>query len=280
MRGGGTGRPEVVGRAADFDYESKRWGGAPVEPRPWYMGGLKLRYLLEDLPTAGRYLDIGCGGGAMARAVGRERPRLCVHGVDLSRGAVAFAAREPERASFTVGDAQRLPYGDAAFDAVSLFDVLEHVDEPERVLAEVARVLRPGGLLHVALPLEAQPGTLYALIGTGTRWKAKLRHGGHVQLFDSRRYTRMAAASGLPVVRTRWSYHHIFSLIDVLFFLLADLRGPLATSVEDAVADRRGMLGHSLRGLKGVVAALGWYEARLFQSRTGACGHFTSRRAC
>src|SRR3984893_2673737 len=245
------------------------------------MGGLKLRYLLEDLDGAGgRYLDVGCGGGAMARAVGRERPRLCVHGVDLSRGAVAFAARQPEQVSFVVGDAERLPYGHATFDAVSLFDVLEHVDEPERVLAEVARVLRPGGLLHVALPLEAQPGTVYSLIGTGTRWKAKVRHGGHVQLFDSGRYTRMAAASGLPVVRTRWSYHHLFSMIDVLFFLLADLRGPLASSVEDAVAGRRGMLGHSLRGLKGAVAALGWYEGRLFRGWTGACGHFTSRRTC
>jgi SAM-dependent methyltransferase len=245
------------------------------------MGGLKLRYLLEDLDGAGRrYLDVGCGGGAMARAVGLERPGLSVHGVDLSRAAVRFAARQPEHVSFAVGEAQRLPYGDSVFDAVSLFDVLEHVDEPELVLAEIARVLRPGGLLHVALPLEAQPGTVYTLIGTGTRWKAKLRHGGHVQLFDSLRYTRLATASGLPVVRTRWSYHHLFALIDVLFFLLADLRGPLSTSVEDAVAGRRGALGHSLRALKGLVAALGWYEARLFRRRTGACGHFTSRRTC
>ena len=90
----------------------------------------------------------------------------------------------------------------------------------------------------------------------------------------------MAAASGLPVVRRRWSYHHLFSMIDVLFFVLADLRGPLASSVEDAVAGTPGLLGHSLRGLKGMVAALGWYEARLFRDRTGACGHFTSRRRC
>jgi SAM-dependent methyltransferase len=245
------------------------------------MGGLKLRYLLEDLEgRGGRFLDVGCGGGAMARAVSRERPDLRVHGVDLSRGAVGFAAREGEGVCFAVGDAQRLPYGDAVFDAVSLFDVLEHVDEPERVLDEVARVLRPDGLLHVALPLEAQPGTVYALIGTGTRWKAKLRHGGHVQLFDSRRYETRAAASGLPVVRRRWSYHHLFSLIDVLFFVLADLRGPLKTSVEDAVAARGGLLGHPLRALKGLVAAMGWYEARLFRGLPGACGHFTSRRAC
>jgi SAM-dependent methyltransferase len=245
------------------------------------MGGLKLRYLLEDLEgRGGRLLDVGCGAGAMARAVSRERPDLRVHGVDLSRRAVGFAAREGDDVSFTVGNAQRLPYGDGFFDAVSLFDVLEHVDEPEVVLAEVARVLRPDGLLHVALPLEAQPGTVYALIGTGTRWKAKLRHGGHVQLFDSRRYETLAAASGLPVVHTRWSYHHLFSLIDVIFFVLADLRGPLATSVEDAVAARRGVLGHPMRGLKGLVAALGWYEARLFRGLPGACGHFTSRRLC
>jgi len=152
------------------------------------------------------------------------------------------------------------------------------VDAPERLLAEVARVLKPGGLLHLVLPLEAQPGTLYALLGTGSRWTAKVRHGGHVQLFDSSRYLGMAAAAGLPVVRRRWSYHHLFSLIDVLFFLLADLRGPLSSSVEDAVADRRGLAGAPLRALKGLVASLGWYEARLLRGLPGACGHFTSRR--
>jgi SAM-dependent methyltransferase len=244
------------------------------------MGGLKLRYLLEDLEAVhGSVLEVGCGGGAMAKAVRRERPDLSVHGVDLSRRAVQFAAQEAGGVAFVVGEAGRLPYADASFDAVAVFDVLEHVDAPEELLREAARVLKPGALLHMALPLEAQPGSLYALLGTGSRWQAKLHHGGHIQLFDSRRYLAMAGDAGVPVVRTRWSYHHLFSLVDVIFFVLADLRGPLSTSVEEAVATRQGLFGHPLRALKALVAGLGWYEARLLRRLPGACGHFSSRRA-
>src|SRR5437879_4452711 len=75
-----------------FDYEAKRWGSAPVRPKPWYMNGLKLRYLLSDLaPVHGRVLDVGCGAGSIAKAVKRERPDLDVVGCDLSESALASA---------------------------------------------------------------------------------------------------------------------------------------------------------------------------------------------
>ncbi|TMH56357.1 MAG: bifunctional 3-demethylubiquinol 3-O-methyltransferase/2-polyprenyl-6-hydroxyphenol methylase, partial [Betaproteobacteria bacterium] len=50
-----------------FDYEAKRWGAGPLRPRPWFMNGLKLRYLLDDLaPVHGKVLDVGCGAGSVA----------------------------------------------------------------------------------------------------------------------------------------------------------------------------------------------------------------------
>jgi SAM-dependent methyltransferase len=243
------------------------------------MNGLKLRYLLEDLATVrGAYLDLGCGGGAVAKAVRRERPDLEVHGADLSRAVIAAASRDPEGVRFEVAPAERLPYADGSFGAVSVLDVLEHVDDPAAMLAEIGRVLRPGGLLHLVLPLEGQPGTLWRALGTGTRWRAKVRYAGHIQVFDERRYRRLAQAAGLPVHSVRWSYHLPFQLIDVLFFLFVSVRGPLRTSVEDAAAECRGAAAAPLRALKAAVAALGWYEARLLRWKRGGCGHFSSRR--
>jgi SAM-dependent methyltransferase len=178
-----------------------------------------------------------------------------------------------------MAEAERLPFGDAEFDFVWIFDVLEHVEVPEATLAEVVRVLRPGGGFHIVLPLEGQPWTLYRLVGCGTRWKAKVRHGGHIQIFSSSRFRAMAGAVGLPVERTRWSYHALLQILDILYFSWLDWRGPVSGSVEDMAASRRGALGALIRWTTMAVATAAWAEARLLRALPGGCGHFTCVRA-
>ena len=265
--------------SASFDYEAKRWGAAELRPRPWFMNGLKLRYLLEDLsPVQGRVLDVGCGVGQVAKAVKRERPDLSVFACDVSRAALAAASASPAGVDFRLALAERLPYDDADFDFVWIFDVLEHVDDPESVLREVARVLKPGGGFHIVLPLEGQPRTLYRLVGCGTRWTAKVRHGGHIQIFSADRFRAMAASCGLPVTRTRWSYHATLQVLDLLYFTWLDWRGPVSGSVEDMSAARGGVAGRVMRGVSRAVATTAWGEARLLRGLPGGCGHFTCAR--
>jgi SAM-dependent methyltransferase len=271
---------EPVAPASSFDYEAKRWGAAPLRPRPWFMNGLKLRYLLEDLaPVHGKVLDVGCGAGQVARAVKRERPDLEVHGCDPSRSAIAAASKSPETVDFRLATAERLPCGDGELDFVWIFDVLEHVDDPGQVLREVARVLKPGGGFHIVLPLEGQPRSLYRLVGAGTRWTAKVRHGGHIQIFSAQRFRELASSCGLPVARTRWSYHVTLQVLDLLYFSWLDLRGPVSGSVEDLSAERKGLVGAAMRGVSKAVATTAWGEARLLRGLPGACGHFTCTRS-
>src|SRR5215472_13594825 len=152
MPSGDLDRP--LAPASSFDYESKRWGAARLRARPWFMNGLKLRYLLDDLaPVRGGVLDVGCGAGAVAKAVKRERPDLEVFGCDVSSSALAAAEASAEGVDFRLATADRLPFADGELDFVWIFDVLEHVDSPEAALAEVKRVLRPGGGFHIVLPL-------------------------------------------------------------------------------------------------------------------------------
>jgi SAM-dependent methyltransferase len=266
--------------AATFDYEAKRWGAGALRPKPWFMNGLKLRYLLEDLVTVrGRALDVGCGAGQVAKAVKRERPDLEVLACDVSRSAIAAASSAAEGVDFRLATAERLPFADGELDFVWIFDVLEHVDDPEVVLREVARVLKPGGGFHIVLPLEGQPRTLYRLVGTGTRWTAKVRHGGHIQIFSAERFQAMAAACALPVTRTRWSYHVALQVLDLLYFTWLDMRGPVSGSVEDMSAARGGVTGALMRGVGRAVATTAWGEARLLRRLPGGCGHFTCRRS-
>src|SRR5438309_6934354 len=237
------------------------------------MNGLKLRYLLSDLtPIHGRVLDVGCGAGSVAKAVKRARPDLEVVGCDVSKAALAIATASAQGVEFRSAQAERLPFEDGELDFVWIFDVLEHVEDPELVLREVARVLKPGGGFHIVLPLEGQPRTLYRLVGCGTRWKAKVRHGGHIQIFSAGRFRAMAAACHLPVSRTRWSYHLTLQVLDLLYFSWLDLRGPVSGSVEDMSVARRGVAGGVMRGVSRVVAATASGEARVLGGLLGRWG--------
>jgi 2-polyprenyl-6-hydroxyphenyl methylase/3-demethylubiquinone-9 3-methyltransferase len=90
-------------------------------------------------------LDLGCAGGFMAEALD-DRGAL-VTGIDPAAEAISAARAHAEGRdiSYDVGVGEALPYPDAQYDAVVCVDVLEHVQDLEKVLHEVARVLKPGG---------------------------------------------------------------------------------------------------------------------------------------
>jgi SAM-dependent methyltransferase len=90
-----------------------------------------------------RMLDVCCGPGYVAAQGARQGAE--VTGLDFSSAMIARAKAHYPQPHFQEGDAQALPFADAAFDAVSMNYGLLHLDQPERALAEVARVLRPGG---------------------------------------------------------------------------------------------------------------------------------------
>ncbi|MCR9110935.1 bifunctional 2-polyprenyl-6-hydroxyphenol methylase/3-demethylubiquinol 3-O-methyltransferase UbiG [Marivita sp. XM-24bin2] len=93
-------------------------------------------------------LDLGCAGGFMAEAIDDLGAR--VTGIDPAAEAIAaalaHAALEGRSIRYDVGVGEALPYADASFDAVVCVDVLEHVQSLPKVISEVARVLRPGGM--------------------------------------------------------------------------------------------------------------------------------------
>lgn len=125
-----------------------------LEDSHWWFRGRRsvyfglLRHHLRGRRPA-RALDLGCGYGGFLSGL-RE---LCdaVFPSDISVESLAHCAER----GFPLGVASSgyaLPYADAAFDLVCLFDAIEHIPDDERVMREVARVLAPGGLVLVTVP--------------------------------------------------------------------------------------------------------------------------------
>jgi SAM-dependent methyltransferase len=105
------------------------------------------------VPAGARWLDVGCGTGALARTVLDMANPGSVVGVDQSEGFLAHARQQTpdERVRFEVGDAQALPFPNAEFDAVVSGLMLNFVPRPEAGASEMARVARPGGVVAVYL---------------------------------------------------------------------------------------------------------------------------------
>jgi ubiquinone/menaquinone biosynthesis C-methylase UbiE len=152
-------RGQVTASAAEI-YESffvpalfQEWAGVMVDA---------VRIVPGD-----RVLDVACGTGVVARAAAeRVGPTGAVVGLDLNEGMLAVARRKAPRLDWRQGHAEALPFEAAAFDAVTSQFALMFFEDRPAALAEMLRVLRPGGRLAVAVwdAVERSPG--YAAVIT------------------------------------------------------------------------------------------------------------------
>lgn len=209
-------------QVGDYDIEdvSKIQGRDEVYLYDRSLAGLRLSHALEALAeTRGSVLVLGCGAGRYVRALSRVRTDLEVHGGDLSLTALREARERDARHHYVGLDASRLPYRNEVFDAVVFFDLLEHVPDYTGLLEDVERVLAPGGVLHLFVPLEGRRGTVYWMLRDSrrvpiNRWKRD--HVGHVNRFRAEDVLHAVWETGLEVTGIAYGFHAAGQLHDVV----------------------------------------------------------------
>lgn len=178
--------PEEIRNIAE--HEEEHW---------WYRGMRRISFgLLDPLArdlSAGRVFEGGCGTGHFAAQVA-GRYGVVVHGADLDAGAAELSNEIPGF-NCVVADVRSVPYGDESFDLALLMDVLAHMREGEErlPLAEIFRVLRPGGRLFLR---------------TAALKMFRSRHSEFIwerQRFSKRGLCRAVSAEGFSIERATYA---------------------------------------------------------------------------
>ncbi|MGE0713374.1 MAG: class I SAM-dependent methyltransferase [Planctomycetota bacterium] len=185
--------------------------GVLPSTRTYRLGRARLAVLADEVAALGRalgraprVLDAGVGQCKVQRLYQHHHSDLPVewHGLDLLAYRLELRL-EVEGIRRVQGSLDALPYRDGAFDAVVCSWVLQHLRDPAGALREMARVLRPGGLLLLAVPNGPPPLRLLRELvhPLYTRWRTRrgreFPYNAQIQFYDLGRVRRLVRAAGL-----------------------------------------------------------------------------------
>jgi 2-polyprenyl-3-methyl-5-hydroxy-6-metoxy-1,4-benzoquinol methylase len=190
--------------------EAFLYSGAGVDISSHDLPALKAEFIVEHVDDGSTVVDIGCGGGKMLRTINEHRRGVTLMGCDVktpaeTNGDFIFAPIDPSTG--------RLPYDDASVDVVLVIDVFEHVERPEVMLSEIARILRPTGTLVAFVPMEGKRISWYSAFRRILGKDLYKRTKGHVQAFRHDEFDRMLGVE-FVVRERRYIYHLLGQLMD------------------------------------------------------------------
>lgn len=150
-----------------------------------------------------RILDLGCGTGQITDILSQIFPNATVVGIDMLRESLAEGKRLNSDPDYVQSDASLLPFPDATFDIIMMLEVVEHFDDPGKLLGEIRRVLSGNGLILISTPNRS---SITAITGKAISALFHLRHWNawdetHKHLFDPGELIHEVDKAGFTVLK-------------------------------------------------------------------------------
>ncbi len=209
---GGGFKPEYFATLAQLE-ASNFWFRARNELIVWA--------LRTHQPKAESLLEVGCGTGFVLSGLAAACPGMSLNGSEIFIGGLSHAAARLPDANFMQMDARQVPYVEE-FDAIGAFDVLEHIEEDEEVLAQLHKALKPGGILLLTVPQHPW------------LWSATDDYACHVRRYTDEELKRKLLAQKFTIERNT-------SFVSVLLpaMLLSRRKKTDSTAEHDILAELR-----------------------------------------
>jgi len=263
-----------------FDYEKSVWGEGEAGLSWSSPASFRLRQALRSLeknPNGGKVLEIGCGAGQFIRGIKKIKPRLECYGCDISQSAIDSAKKIGGEIIYSLSESSRLPYKDGFFDAVLVFDVLEHVDDVNGILSEIKRVLKIGGVFYCFVPCEGDFFSLWNLLRKlGIKKDLTKKYAGHINYFSRKNLLSLFHSFGFKESKIRYSEHVLGQIVGVASFSLMD-RAAKKQGISQMNNEKyfSGLNGKGMGILKKTVNSLIYFESMIFSGIPSPNMHIT-----
>jgi len=169
-----------------------------------YWHSRKWHHLKEFLISVrgNRLLDIGCADGTTTRQIKKILPLTTITGIDLYKKAIDHAKRKAGKIRFIHGDVHKLPFDDNSFEIVTAIETIEHLDNPNRALTEIYRVLKPNGYLIIGQDTDS---LLFRVVWfVWTKWKGSVWVKSHISCMKPNDLMKLLRRTGFKIKKYKF----------------------------------------------------------------------------
>ena len=181
-------------------HESVAGADHPIDVASRRLAVASMRQLDRNRPVI---LDVGCSSGYVLDNLRRTLPHATLIGADFLPGPLATLAQRMPDIPILQFDLRKCPLPDASIDGITSLNVLEHIDDHQAALAEIYRILKPGGLAHIEVPAGSSLYDIYD------------EHLMHHRRYGRRDLVRIATGSGFEILQAT----HLGALLYPAFYL-------------------------------------------------------------